>query len=191
MIHLGLFAKPPKPVLIRAIVFVIVSTSMRAANESYRANDILPPNLRMILSPTNYPSWVSPLLVSEANSQEQAIHNQYLRAVQAVRSNLLINSTEAEKVMALWGAPENVSALQQAGMRANDLQFAEAIEKFKQFHTAQALRQDKLAEKLSSKSNKRQRVNSNESSDTEMSQGDYVRGDLVRTIFVFGGSEGT
>ena len=59
-------------------------------------------------------------------------------------------------------------------MRANDLQFAEAIEKFKQFHTAQALRQDKLAEKLSSKSNKRQRVNSNESSDTEMSQGDYV-----------------
>lgn len=145
-------------------------------NESCRVNDILPPNLRMALSPTNYPSWVSPILVSEANAQEQAIHQEYLRAVQAVRSNLLINSlTEAENMMSLWSTPEYVhTALLQAGMHASDLQFAETIDKFQQFHTAQALRQDRLAERLSSKSNKRQRVNSNEASDTEMTQGDHV-----------------
>ena len=141
-------------------------------NESCRVNDILPPNLRMTLSPTNYPSWVSPILVSEANTQEQIIHEQYLRAVQAVRSNLLINSlTEAENMMSLWSTPEYVhSALQQAGMHASDLQFAETIDKFQQFHAAQALRQDRLAERLSSKSNKRQRVNSNEASDTDVSR---------------------
>ena len=53
-------------------------------NESCRVNDILPPNLRMTLSPITYHSWVSPSLVSEANAQEQTIHQQYLRAVQAV-----------------------------------------------------------------------------------------------------------
>ena len=39
-------------------------------------------------------------------------------------------------MMSLWSTPEHVhSALQQAGMHASDLQFAETIDKFQQFHT--------------------------------------------------------